>query len=168
MQPGLTEQQILAVAGLARISPAPLIAAAPRLRRLIDAGSDRDAEMLVRSCCPAQPWDWPEAAAHLAKTNRTATQIALAQLVCQRLTHLHYLTQRIDQMRALTRRRPYWALRPVKDPMTPADCLAMEGRVLRHEDPFWLNNGPLHCKHVVCRCGIRSLSEIELNQGEKS
>lgn len=164
---GLDAEQVLATASWAHIDGAELVRRIDDIRASIDRGNPHDTNRLVRECCPAEAWDWPEATAFLTHTGKRGTRLQLVDLVAHRLTMRHHLLQRLGQMRLQVASRPHWSLTPVPDPLTPADCIDEGATIRRHDDPFWSHSGPEHCDRVFCRCRIRSYSDSELERLKK-
>lgn len=160
----LSSSQITETARWARIPAAPLTESAAALREAIASGVQRKVEILVRECCPIEPWEWPEAIAFLQRTGQQGTSVQLASLVAHRLTRLYYLSARLKQAKDSIDHRMYWRLRPVVDSLTPPHCVSEEQHVRRFDDPYWVKHSPLKCKEVFCRCTIRSYNQRELDR----
>lgn len=69
---------------------------------------------------------------------------------------------RLPQLRAAVERRPYWQFRAVGDQRDPPACMALNGRVERHDSTFWDNHAPWNCRRHECRCTVRPYSRGEL------
>lgn len=161
---GLDAGQVLATASWAHIDGAELVRRIDDIRASVNGGNPRDTNSLVRDCCPAKAWDWPEAKAFLERTGQRGTRLQLVEIIAHRLTRLHYLSARITQMRASANHRPYWVLQPVNDPLTPPACVEAAKVAKRHDHEIWANGGPLHCDHIYCRCAVRAFTEDELQK----
>lgn len=158
---GLDAEQVLATARWAHIDGAELVRRINDIRASIDRGNPRDTNSLLRECCPASAWEWPEATAFLERTGQRGTRLQLIELVAHRLIMRHNMLQRLSQMRRQVASRPYWSITPVEDPLTPADCIQEGTTVRRYDDPFWRASGPLNCDRVFCRCRVRNFTADE-------
>lgn len=58
--------------------------------------------------------------------------------------------------------RPFWMYDSVLDSQTSALCTALNGTILRHDDPFWGTRYPPN--HHRCRAGVRSLTERDVTR----
>lgn len=78
-----------------------------------------------------------------------------------------YMTGRYAQLQKLTRTRPYW--RYVHSPFVSdprPEHKAWDGRVLRHDDPFWKTHWPPN--GWGCQCRVDSLSDRDLKRMGKT
>lgn len=62
----------------------------------------------------------------------------------------------------LTDSRPYWQYMAVMDVRVRPAHRAMNGKVMRYDDPFWKTSYPPN--GFNCRCTVRSLSQTELDR----
>lgn len=62
----------------------------------------------------------------------------------------------------LTTSRPYWQYMAVMDARVRPAHKAMNGKVMRYDDPFWKTSYPPN--GFNCRCTVRSLSQTELDR----
>ncbi len=54
--------------------------------------------------------------------------------------------------------RPYLMFDAIDDGRTPKECMKLDGKIKRVNDPFWIEH-PVPCEKLLCRCTLRSLSE---------
>lgn len=73
-----------------------------------------------------------------------------------------YNVGRYKQMQEVALARPYWQYSAVNDSRTRPTHAAMNGKVFRHDHPFWDKWYPPN--GFRCRCGVNSLSENEVNR----
>jgi len=52
-------------------------------------------------------------------------------------SQMSYMSGRHDQMKRISKRRPYWQYSSVNDGRTRPSHAAMDGKVYLHDDPFW-------------------------------
>ena len=85
-------------------------------------------------------------------------------LDCIYRTHMHtaYMAARYRQMLDSIDSRPYWMYEAVNDNRTRLDHGALDGLILKYDDPFWKThfppNGP------KCRCKVSALSEFGMKK----
>jgi SPP1 gp7 family putative phage head morphogenesis protein len=73
-----------------------------------------------------------------------------------------YSVGRYKQMTAIAERRPYWQYDAVNDSRTRPSHLAQDGKVYRHDHPFWSIWYPPN--GYRCRCRVVSLSREEMQE----
>jgi len=73
-----------------------------------------------------------------------------------------YMAGRFQQMKCVTKSRPYWKLVAVQDRRTRQTHLAVNGMVFRHDHPFWQTWYPPN--GFACRCVVVSLSERQVKR----
>ena len=71
-----------------------------------------------------------------------------------------YSVGRYKQMTAIAERRPYWQYDAVNDSRTRPSHLAQDGKVYRHDHPYWNTWYPPN--GYRCRCRVVSLSRDEM------
>lgn len=94
-----------------------------------------------------------------------------AKTIFQTNIRTSYMAGRLKQMRDpdVVKARPYWEYRHgvTRSPKRPrAKHLAWDGKVLLHDDPFWLTHYPPN--DWLCSCGVRTLSKADLGRRGKS
>jgi len=72
-----------------------------------------------------------------------------------------YMAGRYEQMREVKDDFPYWQYIAVLDNRTRPAHSALHGKVIRSDDPFWLESYPPNGYN--CRCRIRALSKEEVD-----
>ncbi len=71
---------------------------------------------------------------------------------------------RYQQMKQIADRRPYWRYRHDDSVVHPrAEHLAWDGKVLRHDDPWWVSHYPPN--GFGCHCFVESLAERDIRKG---
>ncbi len=74
-----------------------------------------------------------------------------------------YAAGRYRQMKAIAERRPYWRYRHSHASEKPRqDHLQWDGRILRHDDPWWNTHYPPN--GWGCKCYVEALNERELKR----
>lgn len=73
-----------------------------------------------------------------------------------------YNVGRHKQMKAIAERRPYWEYDAVNDTHTRPSHLAQDGKIFRHDHPFWKTWMPPN--GYRCRCRANSLSVQEMKE----
>lgn len=74
-----------------------------------------------------------------------------------------YAAGRLQQMKAISDRRPYWRYRHSIGVAHPrAQHLAWDGRILRHDDPWWDVHYPPNS--WGCRCYVETLAERDMKR----
>lgn len=73
-----------------------------------------------------------------------------------------YNVGRYKQMMAIAERRPYWEYDAVNDTHTRPTHLAHDGKIYRHDHPFWRTWYPSN--GYRCRCVVHSLSAEEMEE----
>lgn len=75
----------------------------------------------------------------------------------------NYQAGRFQQMKEVTDRRPYWRYRHNDAVVLPRpEHLAWDGKILRHDDPWWSTHYPPN--GFGCRCFVETLSERDLKR----
>lgn len=69
---------------------------------------------------------------------------------------------RFKQMKAVANIRPYWKYSAVNDRRTRPTHAALNGKIFRHDHPFWDTWYP--CNGFMCRCSVVSLSERQVKK----
>lgn len=73
-----------------------------------------------------------------------------------------YNVGRYKQMKAIAERRPYWEYDAVNDAYTRPSHLAQDGKIYRHDHPFWDTWMPSN--GFRCRCVVHSISAQEMEE----
>ena len=73
-----------------------------------------------------------------------------------------YSVGRYKQMKSVADRRPYWEYDAVNDTHTRPSHLAQDGKIYRHDHPFW--NTWMVPNGFRCRCVVRSISAEEMQE----
>lgn len=73
-----------------------------------------------------------------------------------------YNVGRHKQMKTVAERRPWWEYDAVNDSHTRPSHLANDGKIYRHDDPFWATWYPTN--GYRCRCRVNSLSRSEMEE----
>jgi SPP1 gp7 family putative phage head morphogenesis protein len=73
-----------------------------------------------------------------------------------------YNVGRHKQMKAVVERRPYWEYDAVNDSHTRPSHLANDGKIFRHDHPFWATWYPPN--GYRCRCRVNSISAPEMEE----
>jgi len=86
-----------------------------------------------------------------------------ARVIYETNLQTSYQAGRFQQMKEVANRRPYWRYRHNDAVTTPRpEHLAWDGKVLRHDDPWW---GPHYPPNGWgCRCFVETLSERDLKR----
>ena len=86
-----------------------------------------------------------------------------ARVIYETNLQTSYQAGRFRQMKEVTSRRPYWRYRHNDAVTAPRpEHLAWDGKVLRHDDPWW---GPHYPPNGWgCRCFVETLSERDLKR----
>lgn len=78
-----------------------------------------------------------------------------------------YSAGRYEQMKEVTKTRPYWRYRHSPASLDPRpEHVAWDGIILRHDDPWWLSHSAPN--GWGCKCYIETLSERDLKQQGKA
>lgn len=86
-----------------------------------------------------------------------------ARVIYETNLQVSYQAGRYQQMKAIAKRRPYWRYRHNDAVIIPRpEHLAWDGRVLRHDDPWWSVHYPP--SDWGCRCFVESLSERDVRR----
>lgn len=136
-----------AVSGMAKGAELDTVFSA--LQRAIDAGTSfTDFKADLAEILARRGWTGPRAW-RVDNIFRTNIQTA-------------YGVGRYRQMQEAVAGRPFWQYSAVNDSRTRPTHAAMDGKVFRHDDPFWDTWYPPN--GFRCRCGVVSLSEEELHE----
>jgi SPP1 gp7 family putative phage head morphogenesis protein len=74
-----------------------------------------------------------------------------------------YAAGRYEQMQQVTTSRPYWQWRHGGSAHPRPQHLALDGKVFRHDDPFWSSFGSPP-QGYGCRCSVFTLSDRDLER----
>jgi len=86
-----------------------------------------------------------------------------ARVIYETNLQTSYAAGRYQQMKAIAGKRPYWRYRHNDAVAHPRPAhLAWDGKVLRHDDPWWTTRYP-PCG-FGCRCFVESLAERDLER----
>jgi SPP1 gp7 family putative phage head morphogenesis protein len=136
-----------AVSGMAKGAELDTVFSA--LQRAIDAGTSfADFKADLAEILGRRGWTGPRAW-RVDNIFRTNIQTA-------------YGVGRYRQMQQAVAERPFWQYSAVNDSRTRPTHAAMDGKVFRHDDPFWDTWYPPN--GFRCRCGVVTLSEEELHE----
>jgi hypothetical protein len=156
------------IAERACIDAAPLLAKAHEISAAAASGSPQELGMLLRTCCPTEAWNWPEAATILQSQGKRGTRLQQVELVADMVQRAHVWSNRLPQMYRRAESRPYWQFRSSGGSREPAECKAINGRTERHDSPFWAQYGPWICERPECGCSVRAFTEIDWQQRQAS
>lgn len=73
-----------------------------------------------------------------------------------------YNVGRHQQMKSIADRRPYWEYDAVNDAHTRPSHLAQDGKIFRHDHPYW--NTWMPPNGFRCRCRVNSVSAEEMEE----
>lgn len=74
-----------------------------------------------------------------------------------------YSAGRTQQMKETAERRPYWRYRHSDASVTPRpEHVAWDGKILRHDDPWWTSHTPPN--GWGCKCYVETLSNREMKR----
>jgi hypothetical protein len=149
-------------ATLASLDPAPLMAVAGEIEALVESGSNKQLDALLRSCCPKDRWMWPQADEVFAMTGARGTRLQQIALLTSMLFRQFMWATRLPQLKQIAPRRPYLQFRVAGDIRTPASCAAEDGRIELHTHAFWTSRAPWTCTRAECRCSVRTFSLQDL------
>lgn len=136
-----------AVSGMAKGAELDTVFSA--LQRAIDAGTSfADFKADLAEILGRRGWTGPRAW-RVDNIFRTNIQTA-------------YGVGRYRQMQRVAAERPFWQYSAVNDSRTRPTHAAMDGKVFRHDDPFWDTWYPPN--GFRCRCGVVTLSQEELHE----
>lgn len=86
-----------------------------------------------------------------------------ARVIYETNLQTSYAAGRFRQMKAIAEKRPYWRYRHNDAVVHPRpEHLAWEGKVLRHDDPWWTTRYP-PCGWG-CRCFVETLAERDIER----
>ena len=86
-----------------------------------------------------------------------------ARVIYETNLQTSYQAGRFQQMKAIAEKRPYWRYRHNDAVTHPRpEHLAWDGKVLRHDDPWWTVHAPSN--GWGCRCFIESLAERDIER----
>ncbi|WP_306602522.1 hypothetical protein [Azonexus sp.] len=130
--------QLIWVANLAGVDPAPLLARESEIANVFQKGYSVCTPVL-QECMPQAP--------------------QMAGHVYDKLRSRHMALYRLGQMNEIKHLRPFWQLKG-KCPGHSA-----EQKTLLASDPFWnSDNVPWNCTQMSCDCQVFSLSRVELKR----
>jgi hypothetical protein len=154
------------IAQRAHIAAGPLLSMADEISAAAASGSTQELDQVLRTCCPPDAWDWPEAKVLLQQQGKRGTRLQQVDLVVSMVLRAHTWAGRLPHMRMGADRRPYWQFRAVGDSRDPPACKALSGRVERYDSQFWNEHGPWVCNEPLCRCTVRTYTERDWQQSQ--
>lgn len=152
----------------AHIDPVPLLALRSAIAISCETDNLRALDVVLRTVCPKQLWDWPDYMAYAERVGDKPTRLRMVAALAHRIVRDATWSQRLLQLLDNQEQRPLWQFRDCGDNRDPPACTKLSARIERFDSKFWQTQNPASCDQVTCRCTIRAYrtdeTQMQLNR----